>query len=79
MYGIFDHPALDSEDGGDQILPHEIPRQARFNDPALLHEDQKIGVAGCEVEVVQDEHDGAPALAVQTADKVQAVDLVGHP
>ncbi|BDZ47529.1 hypothetical protein GCM10025866_34380 [Naasia aerilata] len=44
--------------------------------PAVLHRDQDVGVAGCEVQIVQDDHDGRAALPVEVGEQVEHLDLV---
>ncbi len=45
---------------------------------AVLHHHDEVAVAGGQVEVVQHHHDGAAALAVEPADQVEHLDLVGE-
>ena len=42
---------------------------------AAGHRDQVVGVAGGEVEVVEDHHDRRAALAVEVGQEVECVDL----
>jgi hypothetical protein len=59
-----DHLAADLEYLPDHRLGYQLFRLALGNDPPALHENEAVGIAGREVEVVEDQHDRAAVLGV---------------
>ena len=66
---------------GEDLLDHgrgdHVGRGALAVDGAAVHGDEMVGVAGGELEVVQHDRDGGAAGAVQLADHVEHLELVG--
>src|SRR5699024_2909108 len=67
---------------GEDLVGHpfgdDLGRGALGVDLAGADGDEVVGVAGGEVEVVQHDADGGAALAVEVADHVEHLELMGH-
>src|SRR5690606_12422578 len=74
--GVLDDAAVEGEDGADVLLGEHLGRGAAGVQAASGQGDEVVGVAGGEVEVVQDHHDGGAAVAVQVGQQVEDLDLV---
>src|SRR5690606_41151081 len=74
--GVLDDAAVEAEDGADVLLGEHLGRGAAGVQAASGQGDEVVGVAGGEVEVVQDHHDGGAAVAVQVGQQVEDLDLV---
>src|SRR3569833_108030 len=75
--GVFDDPAGHAEDVGDELGGEDAGGRALGGDPAVLHRDQVVAVAGGQVEVVEDDDDRPAVLGVQLGEQVEDLDLVG--
>ena len=72
------HAAVQPEHLAHQLLGHHVGGRALGHDPAVLHGDEVVGVAGGLVEVVQHQDDGAPLRRVEVRQQVEHLDLVGE-
>src|SRR5699024_6595846 len=75
--GVGHDAGVQGEDFVDHPLGDHGGRGALGVDLAVADRDQVIGVAGGEVQVVQDDADGGAAVTVQVADHVEDLELVG--
>src|SRR5699024_7001158 len=75
--GVGHHPHRQPEDLLHQAGGDDLRGCALGDDRAVLHHHQVGGVAGGVVEVVQDRHEGVPAVVVQVGAQVEHVHLVG--
>lgn len=78
MHSVVQDVAIDAEDGCDGLCVHQIARRAMGSDLAILEEDKRISVARREVEVVQNQNDGATVLLVELGDEIETIDLMRH-
>jgi hypothetical protein len=75
--GVGHDAAAQAEDVLDDRLGEDLGRCAGGDDPSSLERDEVVGVAGRQVEVVQDGDDGRAAGAVEVDEQVEHLDLVG--
>ena len=76
--GVGDDSALETENGADVVTGEHPGRITRRVDPAIGHGDEEVGVAGGEIEIVQNHDNRCTPSPVQVGEQVQDLNLVAH-